>query len=603
MWGALIATVVLSAVLNTIGFIAAKPIYDIISETSFFNAERNFVMSEYCEDMVEKARSGEYHDFFMRDDKIEKLTDILSLGSKSNPCIVGSRGVGKSALVEGLAYRIAYGKAPEKMNNKKIFKLDVSKMIAWGGNSRSNALSRLKAILNKAKSDKNIILFIEDICRVYEIDGASELIKTYLDNSDIKIIASSTDEEYSDILKNDSFAQDYTYIFMEEPGKFDTFRILKYLKSDVEKKQNIKVFDEVLMDIVNLTGRYMKNKCYPNKAVDILNLAPINAQKRSNEDVCELERRDVIEAISEVTNMPIGDLSEDEAEVLETMNERIKKLVVGQDGAVDIVCFGVKRARLGLCDENKPRASFLFVGPPGVGKSELARVLGEEVGSFINIDMLSFRTQDSVKGLRGSRENKSELVEKIKKNPYSVVMFDNADSASDEALNVVYEILDRGYLKDFSGKKVDFTNSIIILTADLGDGVLSPKQNQEILKKSISDRLKKGILKKLTDIVIFNNLSQENYDSIVRMKLSKLESRLGGFGIGVKISDDVLTYIYKLCVCGENQHGARVVDKVICEKMEIPISDLMMKRVLKSGGQVYCVLEGGTIKFEIQKTI
>lgn len=607
MWGALIGAILLSALLNTAGFIAAKPIYEVIADLELFSAEKHFVMSEYCEDMTEKARRGEYHDFFMRDDKIEKLADILSLGSKSNPCIVGGRGVGKTALVEGLAYRIANGNAPEKVSTTKIFKLNIYKLIVGTGNSRSTPLSRLKAVLDRAKSDKNIILFIRDIYQVYKIPGSAELIKTYLDNGDIKIIASSTDEEYSDMIKNDNFAQDYTYIFLEEPGKFDTFRILKYLKDGVEEKQNIKVFDEVLMDIVNLTGRYMKSKCYPNKAVDILNLAVINAQKRSEGEHCELERKDVVDAISETTNIPIGDLSEDEAEVLEAMNERVKKLVVGQENAVDSVCFALKRSRLGLCDENKPRASFLFIGHSGVGKSELAKVLGDELGSFINIDMLRFGYKNSVKDLIGSRENKSELIEKIKKNPYSVVMFDNVDAASPEALGIIYEILDEGYLTDFSGKRVDFTNAVVILITDVSGDIPGSGQSKDsvkdFLQNNFFDKLGKNMLKKFTDVIYFNNLSEENYSSIVKMKISKLESRLSECGINIKIADEINSYICKICCGDKNLHGARTINKVIREKIEIPISDLMMKRKLTSGGEAYCNLEGDKIKFEIRKNI
>ena len=297
-----------------------------------------------------------------------------------------------------------------------------------------------------------------------------------------------------------------------------------------------------------------------------------------------------------MTKIPIGDLSEDEAEVLETMNERLRKLVVGQEKAVESVCLAIKRGRLGLCDENKPRASFLFVGPSGVGKSQLARVLGEEIGSFIDIDMLSLGYKSSLEGLIGSANRKSELIEKITKNPYSVVMFDNVDTASDDALSIIYEILDRGYLTDFSGQKVDFTNSIIILTVNSSSDVVSLDA-----QKKIADKLSKSIVKKVTDVILFNNLSEENYSLIVKVKLSELESRLHSFGINAKISDEVISHICKLCCDEENSHGARVVAKLIRENIEIPISDLMMKRELKSGEQVHLLLEDEKIKFKITK--
>ncbi|MDO4199707.1 MAG: AAA family ATPase, partial [Clostridia bacterium] len=575
--------------------------------SGFFDVDRYFVMSEYCENMTEKAKNGEYHDFFMRDDKIETLTDILSLGAKSNPCIVGNRGVGKTALVEGLAYRIANGHAPEKIKNKKLYKINIAKLIVGKSGVGSSPLTRLRAILNKAELDKNIILFIDNIYQISKIPGASELIKTYLDKGNIKIIVSATGEEYSDMLKNDSLAQDYTCVFIEEPSKFDTFRILRYLKNDIEKKQNVKLFDEVLMDIINLTGRYMKNKCYPNKAVDIMNLALVSAQKDSESSTCILEHENIVDAISEVTNMPIGDLSADEAEALETMNDRVKKLIVGQENAVNSVCSSVKRSRLGMCDENRPRASFLFVGRSGVGKSELSRVIGGEIGSFISVDMLGLGHKDSLKKLIGSSESKSELIEKITKNPYSVVMFDNVNLANDEALAVIYEILDRGFMTDFSGKKVDFTNAIIILTADSNgeaiNGDSAEDKLYDFLKKNFKGSLWKNVIKKLTDVVAFNDLSEENYNFIVRTKISELESRLQSLEISIKISNDVISYICKLCCDEKNSIGAGIIDKIIHENIERPISDLMTKRKLRSGEQVFCVLENEKIKFKMEKDL
>lgn len=597
-------SILLSATVNTMGFIAAKPIYEAISKSEIFSVDKHRIMSEYCEDMTEKAYEGEYHDFFMRDDKIENLTDILSLAAKSNPCIVGGRGVGKTALVEGLAYRIACGNAPEKIKNKKILKINVPKLIVCESESRGSALAVLDDVFKQLESDQ-VIMFIDDIGQMYKILGAHELIKTYLDSSDIKIIASATDEEYAGILKDYNFSQDYTYIFLDEPSKFDTFRILKHLKNDVEENQNVKIHDEVLMDIVNLTGRYMKNKRYPNKAVDILNLALVSAQKCADGEI-QVTHQDVVEAIFKVVNMPIGDLSEDEAEVLETMNNRVKKLVIGQDSAVDGVCAAVKRGRLGLCDENKPRASFLFVGPSGVGKSELARVLGEEIGSFIDIDMLILGSNHSIESLRGSTKSKSELVEKITKNPYSVVLFDNIDSADNAEMSAIYEILDRGFLTDFSGNKVDFTNAIVVLAADLGDKLANSndKDNKEnalkkLLDENFSDKIRKNVIKKVTDIVYFNALSEKSYRAIIRAKIAKLESRLHGFGISAKISDEVIAYICSLCCGDKNAYGARTIDKLIRENIELPVSDLMMKRKLKSGGQVCCVLEDRKINFKV----
>lgn len=601
MLGVLILTVIFSAIINTVGIMTAKPLYEVIAASGLFDADRYFVMTEYCEDMIEKARQGDYHDFFTHDDKIENLTDILSLAAKSNPCIVGGKGVGKTALVEGLAYRIVSGNAPENMKDKKIFKINAAKLIVGKSGVRGSVLTRLRAILAKAKSDKNIILFIDNIYQLSKIPGASELIKTYLDNGDIKIIVSVTNEEYSSMMKNDNLAQDYTYIFLEEPNKFDTFRILKYLKNEAEKKQNVKIFDEVLMDIVNLTGRYMKNKFYPNKAVDVLNLALVTAKKKSGGERCQVMRRDVISAISEVTNIPIGDLSEDEAEALETMNNRVKKFVIGQDNAVDCVCSAVKRGRLGLCDENKPRASFLFVGPPGVGKSELARVLGEEIGSFISVDMLSLGYEHSLKKLVGSRECKSELIEKITKDPYSVVMFDNIDSASGEMLSVISEILDRGFLTDFSGKKIDFTNAIVVLVADSSD-MLPSKDSEEIhIFKNLAKKFDKNIAKKVDDVILFDNLSDENYNSIVKMKLASLENRLRTSGISVKISDEIVFYISKLGLKEKKLYGARTVDKIIRDNIEHPILDLMIQRKLQSAEQVECIFDNEKIKFEVTK--
>lgn len=591
MLGTVVGIVFLSAFLNTVGRIVAHPIYDYIQASGWLDPDSYFIMSEYCEDITEKARKGHCHDFFTRDDKIESLVDILNLHEKSNPCIVGNPGVGKTALVEGLAYRIVNGNIDEKLKNKKILKINIAKLISGKRYSTgASPLIRLRAILNEAKNDKSIILFIDDIYQITQIPGAAKLIKAYIENHDLKIIASVNDEEYAMMSENTDFYQRYTHVFLEEPSKFDTFRILQYLKSDIEQKYNLTIYDEVLMDVIELTGKYMKNKFYPNKAIDILNLSIVRAQKNTSKFDNEVTKQDVMEAISKYTNIPVGELTPDEAEALHTMNERVKQVIIGQDKAVDTVCNAVKSGRIGVCDDNKPRASFLFLGPSGVGKSELARVLGDEIGSLINIDMLNYSSRNSLDNLisSGGGTTRSELIEKIIKNPYSVVIFDNIDKAHEDILNMLSGILDRGFLIDSNGCKIDFTNAIIIMSSDTGE-------NSSM--EQISQMIDKNILRKVDDVIIFNSLRGEDYKSIAKIKLSKLEGRFYSQGIHVKVSDEVIDYLCSLEA--HDFYGARKIEKQFCDNIQYPISDLIAKGDVESGDTVICELVDGKIEFEI----
>lgn len=602
----MICSIFLAVILNTLGMIVAPPISSALRSSGWFDIDNYAVMSRYCEDLTEKARGGEYHDYFTSEDKMDQFIIALELDKKKNVCLVGKQGVGKCALVEGLAYRIANGKVDEKMKNKKIIRINISQLITGCSNNlQTNALSRLRSIFDKAERNKDMILFIDETSKMFQIEGAPSLFKAYLERGNIQVVATETDDQYANNSHND-IENNFTHIFLKEPNKFETFQILKSLRENINKKYGVNVNDAALMNLVEMTGKYMKNRLYPDKAVDMLNISAVNAQSRVGQNAGYITIDDIKESISKSTNIPITDISYSETTALSTLNKRIKQIIIGQDEAVDSVCHAIKGGRIGVCDPEKPIASFLFLGMAGSGKSELAKVVGEEVGNLIYLDMLYYSSKNSLDNLIGSkRENyKSELIEKIVKQPRSVVVFDNIEKADQNIINVISGIIDKGYLIVRDGSKIDFTNSIIIMISNMGNEIFkqcSKDISEKDLKAQIRSYAEKNfdsnIIRKVDNIITFNPISSEGYKHIADIMISKLESRFYAQNIYLDVSDSAKKYIYETEV--DPCYGARKIESVLREKIQQPLAALLIDGQVNSGDQVTCELQEGKFLFKV----
>ncbi len=604
----------LTSIFNTVGSAVARPLVDLAQSTGWLDPDTYSVMSQYCEDLTEYAKMGKLHDAIGRDKEINSMIDILTRNGKGNPCVVGDSGVGKTALVEGLAYRISQGNVPDDFKNKKIIKVNMVNLIAGKSyNNGNGAVGRMRALFDKAKEDKDVILFIDEFHQVVQCNAA-ELFKTYLDRGEIKVIAATTTSEYGYISKDPALERRFTRVFLEEPNKYETLEILKCLRKEIEKIDGVKISDESLLASVELTGQYMKSRSYPDKAIDVVNSA-VKSVCRKNKlssnpgALLVVSEEDIKSVVSSETNIPLGNISDLEFSLLNSMDERIKCNISGQDEAVKVVCDAVRRGRSGIRYFSRPRASFLFTGTSGVGKTALAEALGIEVGSLIKIDMSQYNSRNALSELIGSKINgyKGELTEKVWKKPYSVVLFDGIEKADSSVLNIILGIIENGNVVDSSGNKVDFTNTIVVMTTNVGEKlILNEDKNTENdgntknkVLSEINSVFGNELSNRVDDILVFNKLDKKDLKKIAEIFISSLESKLNAENISLKISEDVYEYISKIEI--NHKIGARQIRRIVCEKMEKEIAKLIIEKKVEKGSTIICNTGKDGIEFEVQK--
>ncbi len=581
---------VITTVLNTIFSAIVRPIVEMFQATGWLDPDTYSVMSEYCEDLTEYAKAGKLHDAIGRDKEIEELIDILTRDGKGNPCVVGDPGVGKTALVEGLAYRIAIENVPDEFKNKKIIKVNMVNLIAGKAyNNGGGAVGRMRALFDKAREDPNIILFIDEFQQVVQCNAA-ELFKTYIDRGDIRVIAATTISEYSYISKDPALERRFTKVVLEEPSKNETLEILKSRKDELELKYSVKISENAILTAVNLSERYMKNRKNPDKAIDILNSAvkivcrknkisvapPNNSNNRQNPVAFItpiVTEEDVKNVVAAETSIPMGDISENDAKRLKTMDERIKKCIVGQDEAVKALCDAIRRGRIGISASSKPLASFLFTGTSGVGKTALAETLGEEVGNLVKIDISQYSSQNL-------------LTESVLKKPYSLVLFDGLEKSDRSTLDMISCLLENGYVKDSSGNKVDFTNTIVIMTTNKIRTELDRAYGNEFLNR-------------VDDILVFNKLTRPDFEKIAQKFVDMLEKRLSSGNLNLKISKKVIDFISNVEI--DHELGAYQLRRIICEKIERPFAKFITEGKAKKGDYIICDVGIDGITFEVQK--
>lgn len=573
------------------------PIMQIIQAKGWFDPDTYSVMDQYCEDLTQKAKEGKLHDAIGRNKQIKSMIDVLTRNGKGNPCVVGEAGVGKTALVEGLAYRIAQGDVPEDFKDKRIIKVNMVSLIAGKAyNNGAGPVGRMRALFESAKKDPNIILFIDEFHQIVQCHAA-ELFKTYIDNGDIKIITATTKDEYDKYISEDpALERRFTKVFVEEPNAVETLKILKGISYKFEEDGHVHISEKALISAVELTGRYMKNRNYPDKAIDIVSSAARAAYRENKDsatplDFVTLTERDIQKQIFELTGVPIGEMSKSESESLRSLEKRIGGYIKGQDEAVKCVSDAIRRSRAGMSDSSKPRASFLFTGTPNVGKTALAQHLGIEVGNCMKIDM-------------GQKFSKRSLID-VRDKPYSVVIFDKLEKANVSVLNIISEILENGYILDDNGQKVDFTDSIVVITTNIGSkSILSSNDNDDkvVVKKNVLDELNKyfgeSFVNQVDDVLVFNKLNSESFKDIVKIFIDSFERDMLKQGIKIKVDESVINYISSVDI--NHRLGSRQAQNIIREKIKKPIVNLMLDEKIKQNSTVVCTCtDGKEIEFKI----
>lgn len=641
------------------------------------------VLTSYGKNLNQLARENKTDPIFSRDKELSRLIQILSRRTKNNPCLIGEPGVGKTAIVEGLATRINQGEVPKALCDKTIISLDLSSMIA-GAKYRGEFEERLKSVINEVKSNPSIILFIDELHTIVGAGAAegavdaANIIKPSLARGEIQLIGATTISEYRKHIEKDSaLERRFQPITIEEPSFDDALKILQGLKPRYEEFHGVKISNNAITQAVTLSKRYITDRFLPDKAIDLIDEACSQAKMKhqykssklrdyemkikelSNEKekailaqsfelaskirdeeihykrlyAKEKEKRekllscidikitdqDIADIVTLWTGIPISKTSEKESKHLINLEEKLCHDIIGQDEAISSICDSIRRGRVGLKTPSRPVGSFLFLGPSGVGKTELAKSIAKHVfgseKSFIRLDMSEYMEKHSVSKLIGSApgyvgfEEGGRLTSLVRLNPYSVVLFDEIEKAHPEIYNILLQILEDGILTDSQGHTVSFKNTIMILTSNVGaKSITEPKKlgfgeklsteiEYENIKHKISSALKNEFspefLNRLDEIIIFNQLNHENINEICKNMLREVKEIAKGIGISIDYTNEAIEKIAEKSYVAA--YGARPIRRTIMTLIENPLSKKILSNEINEGDTVLVKCENDEI--------
>lgn len=648
------------------------------------------ILEQYSRDLTELARADQLDPVFCRDEEIERVIQILSRRSKNNPCLIGEPGVGKTAIVEGLAMRIVQGDVPENIAGLRVMTLDLAGMVA-GTKYRGEFEERIKRIINEVKRDGNILLFIDEIHTMIGAGGAegamdaANILKPALSRGEIQVIGATTIEEFRKHFEKDAaLERRFQPVTVEEPTKEQAITILNGLKSRYEKHHRITISQEAVEAAVTLSIRYINDRNLPDKAIDLIDEAASRkvlknyikpdvlrtleeeakernrqleelivqekfakaaqvraeyknlqqqmdkAEKKWEKDKKNqnlvLQEEDVEQVVAAWTKIPVSKLSETEAGRLKKLEQILSQRVVGQEQAVHAVARAVKRGRVGLRDPKRPIGSFLFLGPTGVGKTELSKALAEAVfgdeKALIRVDMTEYMEKHSVSKLIGSPpgyvgfEDGGQLSEKVRRNPYSVILFDEVEKAHPDTFNILLQVLDDGHITDAKGKKIDFKNTIIIMTSNAGaERIMEPKKlgfsskedekaDYDAMKSSVMDvvkhMFKPEFLNRIDETIVFHALTKENMQDIITIMLKEIVERIKNqTGIVLHVQPAVKKFIVEKHY--DKKYGARPIRRALIERIEDPLAEEILDGAVHPGDKVTVTLKKEQLNFVVKK--
>ena len=647
-------------------------------------------LDKFSRDRTALAKQGKFDPIVGREQEIERIIRILSRRTKNNPCLMGDPGVGKTAIVEGLAQKISDGNVPDTLRHKRILSLDLSAMVA-GSKYRGEFEERMKKALEDVKAAGNIILFIDEIHTVIGAGAAegaidaSNILKPALARGEIQLIGATTLEEYRKHIEKDAaFERRFQPVRVEEPTEAVAVQMLTALKDPYEMHHRVRISDEAIAAAVRLSARYVTERFLPDKAIDLIDeaasclrlsaytaptsikelearIAELEQEKETAikteefEQAAEIKKLqdglrtslkaakrawesthdsgeivvtadNVAEIVSRWTGIPVQSMQEEESQRLLHLEEVLHKRVIGQDEAVKALAKAVRRGRVGLKDPNRPIGSFLFLGPTGVGKTELSKALAEALfgdeNAMVRIDMSEYMEKHSVSRMVGSPpgyvgyEEGGQLSEKVRRNPYSVVLFDEIEKASPEVFNILLQVLDDGHITDGQGRKVDFKNTVIIMTSNAGarsiaapkrlgfTSVETPEQSYEMMKKGVMDEIKNifkpEFLNRIDDIIVFHPLEKEEITRIVRLLTDVMAKRVKeNMNITVSFTKKA---IEKIAEEGyDKAYGARPLRRAIQSKIEDAFAEEYLLGNIKAGDKVSVGLKTNGFSFRVVK--
>ena len=644
-------------------------------------------LDQYSRDLTRLARGRKLEPCIGREDEIRRLLQTLSRRTKNNPCLIGEPGVGKTAIVEGLAERIAEGAVPDSIKGKRVLTLDLSGMVA-GTKYRGEFEERIKNVMDEVMEAGDVLLFIDELHTLIGAGGAegamdaANILKPALSRGELQVIGATTVEEYRKHIEKDAaLERRFQPIMVEEPSEQETVEILKGLRRNYERHHQVEITDEALEAAVKLSKRYISDRFLPDKAIDLMDEACARVRLGGTQLVhaaAELERRiadllgdveqavreqdfehaaelrkermrleeklqkeraktgrgrgkkaltvgenEIAQIVADWTKIPVSKLAETETQRLQKLEKILHKRVIGQDEAVTAVARAVRRGRVGLKDPGRPIGSFLFLGPTGVGKTELSKALAEVLfgreEAMIRVDMSEYMEKHSVSKLIGAppgyvgHDDGGQLSEKVRRNPYTVILFDEIEKAHPDVFNILLQVLDDGRITDSQGRTVDFKNTVIIMTSNAGAGsIISPKrlgfaskddekQNYEAMKASVMEEVRRmfkpEFLNRIDEIIVFHALNKEQMKQIVTILFKELISRCQEqMGITLKIRDSVKTHLVDSAY--DVKYGARPLKRAIQTQVEDPLADALLSGEIRKGSQVTVTMRRGKLVFD-----
>ena len=631
-------------------------------------------LNQFGEDLSLRAQEGKLDPIVGRKNEIERLIQILSRRTKNNPCLVGEPGVGKTAVVEGLAQKIVSEDVPETLKNKRVVTLDISGMVA-GAKYRGDFEDRIKKALAEVKKAGDVILFIDEIHTIVGAGSAegsldaANILKPLLARGEIQLIGATTLKEYKKYIEKDSaLERRFSPVTVPEPSEKDTIKILKGIRDKYEAHHNVKITDEAIEAAVNMSTRYISDRFLPDKAIDLIDEAasrerlktytePESIRKiqaevedlkkdkeeavrnqefekaadlrdkeqkalnkllkeqnkwrnKNTKEVVNITQENIAEVISNWTGVPAKKITEDENERLRNLENNLHERVIGQNEAIEAVAKAIRRGRVGLKDPKRPIGSFLFLGPTGVGKTELSKALAQSLfgdeNSMIRIDMSEYMEPHSVSKLIGSPpgyvgfQDGGQLTEKIRRKPYSVVLFDEIEKAHPDVMNILLQVLEDGRLTDSQGRTVNFKNTVIIMTSNLGARLITDRKSlgftsqnsvdnkereYEDIKKEVMREIKKELrpefINRIDEIIVFHPLNEEEISQIIDLMLQEVKNRLKEQKIDIVLEPEVKEMIAKKGI--DKSFGARPLRRTIQSVLEDRLAEEILEGNLQKG--------------------
>ena len=646
-------------------------------------------LEQYSRDLTALAREGRLDPVVGREEEIRRVVQILSRRTKNNPCLVGEPGVGKTAVVEGLAARIVAGDVPFTVQNKRVLTLDLSGMVA-GSKYRGEFEERIKKVLKEVTEDGNIILFLDELHTIIGAGGAegaidaSNIMKPSLARGEIQLIGATTIAEYRKYIEKDAaLERRFQPVTVEEPTEEEAVRILEGIKGKYEDHHHVEITPEAIEAAVRLSSRYINDRNLPDKAIDLIDEAAASARlhaldvpdkareisDRIHEMDQEMERairmeafdqmaeikkkqdalvkkqerlmkkrekqeagstlsigeNEIAEVVAQWTKIPVQKLAEKESERLLKLEKTLHKRVIGQDEAVTAVAKAMRRGRVGLKDPNRPIGSFLFLGPTGVGKTELSKALAEAMfgseDAMIRVDMSEYMEGHSVSKMIGSPpgyvgfEEGGQLSEKVRRNPYSVVLFDEIEKAHPDVFNVLLQVLDDGHITDSKGRKVSFKNTVLIMTSNAGaQRIVDPKnlgfateksetKDYEKMKSNVMEEVKRSFkpefINRIDDIIVFHQLNNENMKEIVNLLASNLYKRCED-QLGIHLTITAALKEHLVSKYADNKMGARPLKRAIQSVVEDALAEEILQKKVVPGDKVSAGFKDGKVVFTVK---